>query len=82
MLMFQQVEPEPETAAKPTTGKGVICRLCKGGHFTAKCPFKDQLAAIDSIEGGGEDGADDMDAAPQGGLAAKGAGTGGKYVPP
>lgn len=80
-LTKQQVEPEPE-AAKAPTGKGVVCRLCKGGHFTAKCPYKDALAAIDSMDGGGEEGADEVEAAPAGGLGAKGAGIPGKYVPP
>jgi translation initiation factor 3 subunit G len=28
----------------------VMCRLCKGDHFTAKCPYKDSLAGLD---GGG-----------------------------
>lgn len=60
-----------------------MCRLCKGGHFTAKCPYKEQLAAIDSM--GGEEGMDEVEemAGPAaGGLAARGAGGSGKYVPP
>lgn len=25
----------------------VVCRLCKGDHFTAKCPYKDTLGGLD-----------------------------------
>ncbi len=32
--------------AKAGAGK-VTCRLCKGDHFTAKCPYKDSLAGLD-----------------------------------
>lgn len=73
-------------AAKAPAGKAVVCRLCKGGHFTAKCPYKDQLAELDSAAAGlGED--DEAAAAggvrAAGGLAAPGSGAvGGKYVPP
>lgn len=32
---------------KAGAGK-VLCRLCKGDHFTAKCPYKDTLAGLDA----------------------------------
>lgn len=32
--------------ARAGAGK-VVCRLCKGDHFTAKCPFKDSLSGLD-----------------------------------
>jgi len=32
---------------RPGAGK-VICRLCKGDHFTAKCPYKDTLAGLEN----------------------------------
>ena len=32
--------------AKAGAGK-VVCRLCKGDHFTAKCPYKDSLNGLD-----------------------------------
>ena len=31
-------------------GGKVVCRLCKGSHFTAKCPYKDSLPILN--EGG------------------------------
>ncbi|WWC58269.1 uncharacterized protein I303_100807 [Kwoniella dejecticola CBS 10117] len=78
-----KAEPEvvDPAAAKPTAGKAVVCRLCQGGHFTAKCPYKDQLAVIDNMNTEGMD--EEEDAGGVGGLAPKGAGgAGGKYVPP
>ena len=32
--------------AKAGAGK-VVCRLCKGDHFTAKCPYKESLSGLD-----------------------------------
>jgi len=26
----------------------VACRLCKGDHFTAKCPYKDTLGSLEN----------------------------------
>lgn len=66
--------------AKAGAGK-VLCRLCKGDHFTAKCPYKDSLAGLDAPGIGGTDvpPADDdfgrESAAPSNSI-------GGKYVPP
>ena len=47
-------EPEPsaeEDMKNQLKSKGVgnvVCRLCKGAHFTAKCPYKESLAGLDS----------------------------------
>ncbi|KAG6877871.1 hypothetical protein C0993_002872 [Termitomyces sp. T159_Od127] len=88
-------EPAPEENVKAQltrAGAGkVVCRLCKGEHFTAKCPYKDTLAGL---EGNGkypshdytdlsltwilENGGDDDSHEP----AAPAASSGGKYVPP
>ncbi|KAJ3519062.1 hypothetical protein NM688_g9357 [Phlebia brevispora] len=52
----KHAEPEPSaeqtmkaSLARAGAGK-VVCRLCKGDHFTAKCPYKDSLPGLD---GGG-----------------------------
>ena len=82
---MNRAEPvqEEEQAAKPVVGKTLVCRLCKGGHFTAKCPYKDQLAAIDQVDlGEGE-----AESGPQAGsLAARGTSAAGaptgRYIPP
>ena len=85
-LIVPLLKAEPAEAAevgpKLVTGKGVICRLCKGGHFTAFCPYKDQLAAIDNVEG---DEIDDGPGGPEsgGGPPGRGApGTQTRYIPP
>ncbi|KAF9220851.1 translation initiation factor 3, RNA-binding subunit [Gyrodon lividus] len=75
-------EPEPTAEqniktelAKAGAGK-VVCRLCKGDHFTAKCPYKDSLADLETAEITPPDGfAPTAEVAPA-------ASSGGKYVPP
>lgn len=75
---------------KQLDGKKITCRLCKGAHFTSKCPYRDTLGALGV---GGADTPDDGISTPQnepsgaGGLSggASGGGpggAGGKYVPP
>ena len=60
LLFFQNAEPEqtPEQTMKANLAKAgagkVLCRLCKGDHFTAKCPYKDSLAGLDAPGLGGE----------------------------
>jgi len=75
----KQTEPEPSAEqtvkanlARAGAGK-VVCRLCKGDHFTAKCPYKDSLPGLD--------GADDT-GTPAEPATALPASTGSKYVPP
>ena len=78
-------------------GKKVTCRLCKGPHFTTKCPYRETLAGL-GVGGGGTaypyiaptdlanpppiDNPDDGVGAPQNEPAPIGASTSGKYVPP
>jgi len=83
-----EAEPtEEENVKKQLQSKGagkVVCRLCKGDHFTAKCPYKDSLAGLDAGDTGA--GPDDDVLAPSndtGAAAPAGSSsTGGKYVPP
>jgi len=75
-------EPEPSAEqniktelAKAGAGK-VVCRLCKGDHFTAKCPYKDSLAGLETAElPPADEFAPPADATPA-------PASGGKYVPP
>ncbi|TEB31070.1 translation initiation factor eIF3g [Coprinellus micaceus] len=65
---------------KPIGSGKVSCRLCKGDHFTAKCPHKDVLAGLDA---GGLAEGDDLGQEPAPANAGPaGASAGGKYVPP
>ncbi|MCJ1312783.1 translation initiation factor eIF3 subunit g [Agyrium rufum] len=67
--------------------KKVKCRICDGEHFTARCPFKDTMAAPEEREGaaGGGDGfgagGDDLGGAAPARETGLGAG-GSSYVPP
>lgn len=67
--------------------KQVKCRICNGGHFTARCPYKDTMAPIgdggtaDVAAGMGDEPAP-MAAGAAGGAGAAGAGKKGSYVPP
>ena len=63
-----------DDAPKAAGGKIVTCRLCKGNHMTFKCPFRDQLAALDQVEG--------EDEAAAGASTSKPPANGGKYVVP
>ncbi|KAI0746600.1 translation initiation factor 3, RNA-binding subunit [Daedaleopsis nitida] len=75
-------EPSAEQSVKATLAKAgagkVVCRLCKGDHFTAKCPYKDSLNGLDGAETPGDDTGTPAEPA----TAAPAANTGGKYVPP
>ncbi|EPQ53412.1 eIF-3 RNA-binding subunit [Gloeophyllum trabeum ATCC 11539] len=73
--------------ARAGAGK-VVCRICKGAHFTAKCPYKDTLGGLEVRrldappmfdEDGAPSGAEPAAAAAAAPAAAS---TGGKYVPP
>jgi translation initiation factor 3 subunit G len=48
-----ELEPSEQQALKTTLSKvgagKVVCRICKGDHFTAKCPYKDSLAGLESF---------------------------------
>ncbi|KAF8960426.1 translation initiation factor 3, RNA-binding subunit [Flammula alnicola] len=78
-----EAEQAPEESMKSrvkAAGAGkVACRLCKGDHFTAKCPYKDTLGGLENTDtGAGPD--DDVGTGPD--ASAPAASTGGKYVPP
>ena len=53
-LCYQEAETEPneEQAMKTKLTQAgaakVTCRLCKGDHYTARCPYKDSLGALDA----------------------------------
>ncbi|ODV58023.1 translation initiation factor eIF3 core subunit g [Ascoidea rubescens DSM 1968] len=52
---WREAEKEEEKKAQenPAGKKAqrIVCRLCKGDHFTTKCPFKETMGAPESIEG-------------------------------
>ncbi|KAJ7136134.1 eukaryotic translation initiation factor 3 subunit G-domain-containing protein [Mycena epipterygia] len=81
-----KVEEETTKTKLNKAGAGkVVCRLCKGEHFTAKCPHKEALQGLEMETGvGGDDDTPALGGDPAGpslGLGL-GGGSGGKYVPP
>ncbi|KAJ8487281.1 hypothetical protein ONZ45_g14399 [Pleurotus djamor] len=78
-------EPEPSASQNvksqlKAAGAGkVVCRLCSGEHFTAKCPYKETLSGLKPGDGLDDDMPPSDNAPPP---AAGGASTSGKYVPP
>lgn len=75
----QSQEEKIRKQLSQTSGGGkVVCRLCKGSHFTAKCPYKDSLPILN--EAGTETPPFQDDAPPADGPSTSN--TGGKYVPP
>ncbi|XP_046360921.1 eukaryotic translation initiation factor 3 subunit G-like [Haliotis rufescens] len=81
-----QAPEEEDPLNKLKTQKIVQCRICKGDHWTTRCPYKDTLAPLQ--EKLAEDGKPPGDAAAGANPAAAAAGpsaiakTAGKYVPP
>lgn len=48
ILQSAEVEPTQEQQIKSSlANKKISCRLCKGDHFTSKCPYKDTLGILD-----------------------------------
>ncbi|KAK7478447.1 hypothetical protein BaRGS_00030293 [Batillaria attramentaria] len=73
----KQADEEDDPLGKLKNQKIVSCRICKGDHWTTKCPYKDTLAPLQ------EKLTEDQrkpEVPPPSTAAAKS--TGGKYVPP
>lgn len=86
--IFQQSqEPENDDALSKlkNQAKMVSCRICKGDHWTTRCPYKDTLAPLQDklteVEAKKPEGTAAAGAAPAPGTPAQKT-VGGKYVPP
>lgn len=77
-------EPEEDPLAKLKSQKLVSCRICKGDHWTTKCPYKDTLAPLqETLEGDKKKPeVETPGAAPTPAAPAAGGKQLGKYVPP
>jgi len=74
-------EADKEDPLKKLKGNSIVkCRVCKGDHWTTKCPYKESLQPLKDIEDK-EKAKDQVDAGPV--MADKGGKPGGTaYVPP
>lgn len=78
-LGLKTVKQEEAEPVKEAVGGGSLkCRICKGDHFTSKCPMKDMLAP----ENGPAPGATAAGSAGSGAGSVGGGATGSSYVPP
>lgn len=66
---------EPAETEKKPQNISILCRICKGNHFTTKCPFKDTYQPLDVVQSSLESAKESV-SAPEGGA------TGARYVPP
>ncbi|KAK3829242.1 MAG: eukaryotic translation initiation factor 3 subunit G-domain-containing protein [Benniella sp.] len=46
--VVQEQEDKHETMKQQLQNKKILCRICKGDHFTSKCPYKDSLGVEDA----------------------------------
>jgi translation initiation factor 3 subunit G len=42
------VDEKHEAMKAQLQNKKILCRICKGDHFTTKCPYKDSLGMEDA----------------------------------
>lgn len=73
----QEESPEDKAKREALLDKKVACRICKGDHFTARCPYKDTLPPMDDV-GAGPSGDGDRAMTPE---PQDGAG-GSRYIAP
>lgn len=80
----EDLEEDKDDPLKKLKGSIVKCRVCKGDHWTTKCPYKDSLQPLKEIEDK-EKQSENMDPSAMSAEIAKSNGgttVGGKYVPP
>ncbi len=88
MQELEQRDDDPLKKLKEQQKGMVTCRICKGDHWTTKCPYKDTLGAttIKELEESAKPKTADTAAAVVAsgvpGRPAPGGTPGGKYVPP
>ncbi|KAK3815931.1 MAG: eukaryotic translation initiation factor 3 subunit G-domain-containing protein [Linnemannia elongata] len=46
--IVQDVDEKHEAMKAQLQNKKILCRICKGDHFTTKCPYKDSLGMEDA----------------------------------
>lgn len=75
----EELDDEKDDPLKKLKGQNniVTCRVCKGDHWTTKCPYKDSLQPLKDIEDK-EKGKEVEAAAPAADMGSKT----GKYIPP
>ncbi|KAJ1933176.1 translation initiation factor eIF3 subunit g, partial [Linderina macrospora] len=88
LSQYAAKQQQEDAAAAAQEDKGltlkssrILCRICRGEHFTAKCPYKDTLVPLEEITGAAEK-KDEAAGAQAGASPAPAAAGGSSYVPP
>jgi translation initiation factor 3 subunit G len=66
---------QQQDALKKVANVSILCRICKGNHFSSKCPFKDTHKPLDEIQSSIEQAKAET-------ASTAASVVGGKYVPP
>ncbi|KAJ2491939.1 translation initiation factor eIF3 subunit g [Coemansia sp. RSA 2050] len=53
----QEIEAAEQEKAAAIKSSKILCRVCRGEHFTAKCPYKDTMTSAEDILGAPSAGA-------------------------
>jgi len=77
LVEVEEEKPDAFGALGKAKSKLVVCRICKGDHWTLKCPYKDTIGALAEITS--EEPKEEQPAESQQSNKSAGAG---KYVPP
>ena len=77
LVEVEEEKPDAFGALGKAKSKLVVCRICKGDHWTLKCPYKDTIGALAEITS--EEPKEEQPAKSQQSNKSAGAG---KYVPP
>ena len=46
----ETAEPQAQVDSAKKTSTSITCRICKGNHFSSKCPYKDTHQPLDIIQ--------------------------------
>jgi translation initiation factor 3 subunit G len=49
-MQENKVVEEEVDPLKKAASVGILCRICKGNHFSSKCPYKDTYQPLDVIQ--------------------------------
>ncbi|KAH6563984.1 hypothetical protein BASA50_010978 [Batrachochytrium salamandrivorans] len=55
---FDAAAIEDKKADKPVGASNIMCRICKGDHFTTRCPYKDTFKPFNEISSPADTAAD------------------------
>eukprot|EP00158_Paraphelidium_tribonemae_P001957 Partr_v1_DN24994_c0_g1_i1_m45263 putative Component of the eukaryotic translation initiation factor 3 (eIF-3) complex len=84
LLQGLSAQDKPAADLKKPTNVTVMCRVCKGDHWTTKCPYKDTIGSLDLLleNAKGPTSTTESASLAGGSIAGDELSKPGKYVPP